>query len=153
MGDAQPQVQAVWFVNRLVIEDEQLDVGIAQGIDGRAGLGDGAGIICATNRNQLQQCLWVAQVVDVFDGLAVDPLLVPGGQQDGKGEAWLPVHGGRVVEPGMFWFLPDEEAQPDIEEGLSRHHGDEQEKEDFKDMAKRGKKHTEFLSSIRQGYC
>jgi hypothetical protein len=107
----QAQVQAVWFINRLVIEDEQLDVCIAQCIDGSAGLGDGAGIIFATNSTDLHQFFWVVQVVDFFEGLAVDKLLVPGGQQDGKGDTRIAVGSGRVIEPGMFWVLPNEEAQ------------------------------------------
>src|SRR5438128_790718 len=73
-----PQIEPMWFIDGLVIEDEQLDVWIVQFADSSKSLSNGARIIIATDGDDLHEFFWVVEVVDFLNGFAGDILFMPG---------------------------------------------------------------------------
>src|SRR5258708_5113781 len=137
----QSQVQPVWLSDRIIIIDQQLDIWITEFVDLCLGLGDGARIILATDGDDLQQFFRIVEIVHLLNSLAVDPLLVLSRQKNGEGEARILVNRWGVVEPRMFWLLPDVKAQAYIEDGLKDHQQDDKKKEYKKKQANKTQNH------------
>src|SRR5260370_4440064 len=90
------------------------------------GLGDGGRIMVVTDVDDLQQFFRIVEIVHLLNSLAVDTLLVLSRQKNGEGEARILVNRRGVVEPRVFWLLPDVKAQADIEDGLKDHQQDDE---------------------------
>ncbi len=80
----QRQVQPMRFVDRLVIEDNELDIGIAQLADFGLRLRDSTRVVFAADRHDLYQSPGIVKVVHLLDRLAIHILFMPGRQEDGK---------------------------------------------------------------------
>src|SRR5579884_312883 len=121
MRDLQGQVEAVRLIDRRIVEDHQLHVGIAKLFNFGLRLRNGAGVILATDRQYLHQLFWIVQIIDFLDRFTIDRLFMARRKHDGKRKARVAVNGWRVIEPGVFRLLPDKKAQADIKDGLHGH--------------------------------
>ena len=121
----QGEIHAVLFVNGLIIEDDQLDVWIAQLINFCLCFGNGSRIIFATNSQNLHQLFGIVEPINFLQSFTKDFFFMPGRQENRKGETGFQVDGWSMIEPGMFGNFPDKEAQAYIEDGLNGHHQDD----------------------------
>ena len=124
--DLQREIQSMGLVDRLIIEDDQLNVWIAQFINLSLCLRNSPWIVLATNSHDLHQLFRIVEIVDFLQGFAIDIFLMPGRQQDSKGEARIQVDSWSMIEPCMFGHLPYKEAQAYIENSLCGHHEDDE---------------------------
>src|SRR5947209_12067928 len=106
----------MWLVNGFILKDEQLDVGIAQLINGSLGFDDSALVIPATNSDNLQQLFRIIKFIDFLQRLTKDTFFMPCWQQNSKRETGIAIDRRRVIQPGMFSSSPDKKPQANIED-------------------------------------
>ena len=76
LGNTQPKVEPMRFVNWLIIEDNKLDIGIAQFIDFGLCFCNGARIIFTADGENLNQALRIVKIIDLLDRVAIDSLFM-----------------------------------------------------------------------------
>src|SRR5215831_6689182 len=123
------------FTNRIIIINEELYIWIAQFVDFSLGFGNCAWIIFTANGDDLHEFFRIIEIIDFLDCLAVDILLVLGRQKNSKSKTRIAKDSWSMVQPRMFGFLPDEQTQAYIKDGLKNHKNDEQKVDYQKDLA------------------
>src|SRR5947209_3557945 len=83
---SQRQIQPMWFVDRLIVEDDELYIRIAQFANFGLRLRDCTGIIFAADRHDLYQSFRIVKIIDLLNRLAIHLLFMSSWQKNGKGE-------------------------------------------------------------------